>query len=119
MALDVNLKIYMPERLVLNQNVYRAVLAFDDKMITVMKDRAPTLVSLDMGKMQILNEDNNIIDEYYLSGGVADIKLNTCTILTEAAFKKSDLSLDKLIELNQEFCNPFYTWLIDEYKRNA
>ena len=72
MALDVNLKIYMPERLVLNQNVYRAVLAFDDKMITVMKDRAPTLVSLDMGKMQILNEDNNIIDEYYLSGGVAD-----------------------------------------------
>ena len=117
MALDINLKIYIPEKIVLNQDVYRAVLAFDNKTITVMNKRAPTIVALDMGIMQILNENNDIIDEYYLSGGIADIKENSCIILTEAALRKSDLDLEKIIEMNNQFRNPFYSWLIDEYKR--
>ena len=117
MALDINLKIYIPEKIVLNQDVYRAVLAFDDKTITVMNKRAPIIVALDMGVMQILNENDDIIDEYYLSGGIADIKENSCTILTEAAFKKSDLDLEKVTEMNNQFKNPFYSWLIDEFKR--
>ena len=117
MALDINLKIYIPEKIILNQNVYRAVLAFDNKTITVMNKRAPTLVALDMGGMQILDENNDIIDEYYLSGGVADIKENSCIILTESAFRKNDLDLEKVIEMNNQFKNPFYSWLIEEYKR--
>ena len=119
MALDINLKIYMPEKIVLNQDVYRAVLAYDNKTITIMKDRAPTLISLDMGMIQILDETNTPIDEYYISGGVADMKLNTCTILTESAFRKADLDLEKVIALNEEFCNPFFTWLVNIYTKES
>lgn len=117
MAKDIELKIYMPERQVLNQKVYRAVLPFDNKTITVLKDRAPTLIGLEIGKIQILDEENKVVDEWLVAGGAADIKNNTCTILTEIAFNKQEIDLEKAIELDKEFHNPFYKWLKELYEQ--
>ncbi|MBR5154316.1 MAG: F0F1 ATP synthase subunit epsilon [Alphaproteobacteria bacterium] len=117
MAKDIDLKIYMPEKIVLNEKVYRAVLPFDDKTITVLKDRAPTLIGLDMGVIQILDENNSIIDEWLLAGGCADIHSNTCTILTEACFNKKELDLVKVKDLYKNFANPFYKWLIEFFEK--
>ncbi len=117
MAKDIELKIYMPEKQVLNQKVYRAVLPFDNKTITVLKDRAPTLIALEIGKVQILDEENQIIDEWLVSGGAADIKNNTCTILTEVAFNKNEINLETARELDKEFHNPFYKWLVEIFEK--
>ncbi len=113
MAKDIELKIYMPEKQVLNQKVYRVVLPFDNKTITVLKDRAPTLIGLDIGIIQILNEENNVEDIYFIAGGCADIKSDTCTILTEGAINKKELDLDKIKEMDKNYHNQFYKWIID------
>ncbi|MBR2273415.1 MAG: hypothetical protein IJ864_01070 [Alphaproteobacteria bacterium] len=116
MAADIKLSIYMPEKRVLNQYVYRIVLPCQNKTLTVIKDRAPTLLPLDMGALQILNEDGAICEEYLIAGGLADIKQNTCTILTESIFNRKDLNLEKVRELYKEFKNPFYQWLVQLFE---
>ena len=117
MSKDVDLTILMPEKVVMNDKIYRAVLSYEDKTITVLKDRAPTLIGLNIGLVQILDETYNIIDEWFLAGGVADIKSDTCTILTEACFNKKDLSLEKAKELDKSFPNPFYKWLVNYFEK--
>ncbi len=117
MALDIELKIYMPEKLVLDKKVYRAVLPYEGKTLTAIKDRAPTLMTLDLGVIQILDENDNASDEWLIAGGAADIKENVCTVLTEAAFHKNDLDLEKARALNEEFANPFYEWLVGYFEK--
>lgn len=116
MANDIELKIYMPERLVLDKKIYRVVLPTDEKTLTVIKDRAPTLLALDMGVIKILNENDEVTDEYFVADGAVDIKENTCTILTESAINRKDLSLEKARELYNEFHNPFYEWLVKVFE---
>ena len=117
MPKDIELKIYMPEKVVLNDFIYRAILPFDNKTITVLKDRAPTLISLDMGIIEILNEDFQVVDQWFIANGIADIKQNTCTIFTEACFNKSQLNLETAKRLNEEFSNPFYEWLVKYFEK--
>ena len=119
MAKDIDLTIYMPEKQVLSQKVYRAVLTYDNKTITVLKDRAPTLIGLDMCTIDILDQTDSVIEQWLVAGGIADIKSNTCTILTEACFNKKDLDLEKVTKMNEEFPNQFYQWLVDLFTKEA
>ncbi len=116
MALDIQLKIYMPEKLVLDTKTYRVILPSNPMPLTVIKGRAPTLMTLDMGALKILDESNRVIDEWLISVGSADIKEDSCTVLTESAFRKSDLNLDLTRQLYQDFPNPYYKWLVDYFE---
>lgn len=116
MALDIALKIYIPEKLALDKKVHRVVLPSGGKTLTVIKGRAPTLMVVDMGLVQILDEQDKTIEEYYVSGGAADIKDDSCAILTEAVIKSTEIDLAKAQLLYDEFANPFYKWLIEKMK---
>ncbi len=113
----ITFKIYMPERLVIEKNVHRVVLPNDGKTLTVIPERAPTLATLDMGVIKILDEENQTADEFFISGGIADIKEDTCTVLTESAFNRADLDLEKARALYEEFNNPFYKWLVKQFEK--
>ena len=116
MAQDIELTIFMPEKRVLNKKVYRIVLPTDGGTLTVIKDRAPTLLGLDLGIIKILDENNEVTDEYFVADGAVDIHDNTCKILTESALNKKDLNLEKARELYNEFHNPFYEWLVKYFE---
>lgn len=113
MSSDIRLIIHMPEHIVIDEMVYRVVLPFDNKTLTVIKGRAPTLLSLDMGIIKILDTNNKTIREFVVSGGMADIKNDTCTVLTEAAEDKNNLTYEKVCALYEEYHNPFLKWLKD------
>ncbi len=117
MALDIALKIYIPEKLVVEKNAYRVVLPTEGKTLTVIKGRAPTLMVVDMGVVQILDESDRVVEEYYVSGGAADIKEDTCTVLTEAAINSKEIDLAQAQAVYDNFANPFYKWLIEELSR--
>lgn len=117
MALDIQLKIYMPEKLVLDTKVYRVVLPAKNMPLTVIKGRAPTLMALSMGVLQILDVSNHVADEWFISVGSADIKEDTCTILTESAFNKKDLNLELVKQMYEDFKNPYYKWLLDYFEK--
>ena len=117
MSANINLKIYMPEKLVLDKDVYRVVLPYHKTTLTAISDRAPTLMTLEMGVVQILDTNDKVVDEWLIAGGAADIKNDVCTILTEAAFDKKELSLEKAIEMNNEFANPYFEWMIQYFEK--
>ncbi len=116
MVADIELKIYMPEKLVLTTKAYRIFLPSDNKPLTIIKGRAPTLMALDMGAVKLLNESNGVEEEWLISGGVADIHDDTCTILTELALARKDVTVEKAEALYADFPNPFYKWLCDYLK---
>jgi len=112
MALDITLKIYMPEKKALDKKVHRVVLPSDGKTLTVIKDRAPTLLFLDTGIVQILDDDDKITEEYFVANGAVDINNDTCTILTESVIDRREVDLNKARELYADFPNFFYEWLV-------
>lgn len=117
MAADISLKIYLPEKLVLDTKVHRISLPSDDMPLTVIRNRAPTLMALDIGAIRLLDENEQTAEEWLIAGGAADIKENSCTVLTEAAVKKDTLNLEKAQALNDEFPNPFYLWLVHYFEQ--
>ncbi len=116
---SLKLQIYMPEKKVLDKQVHRVVLPCINGMLTVIEDRAPTLLPLDIGIVKILDENNESVEEYFIAGGAADVKENTCTVLTEAALLKKDMNLQKAQDLYQEFNNYFYEWLVKYFEKGA
>lgn len=58
--------------------------------LTVLIDRAPSEILLNQGKVKILSETAEVLEEYQIGEGVADIAGNTCTIHTEFAEKFMD-----------------------------
>lgn len=63
--------------------------------LTVMTDRAPTLVELRNGLVQVLDKANNVTERYFIKGGIADIARNRCAISTEKVVAYENISIEK------------------------
>lgn len=81
------LKIHTPSKKVLEKSVAKVSIPAYNGDLTVLIDRAPSEILLNQGKVKILSETAEVLEEYQIGQGVADIAGNTCTIYT-ADFKK-------------------------------
>lgn len=61
--------------------------------MTVLVDRAPTLVQLRDGLVQVLDKADKVTERYFIKGGIADIARNRCAISTEkvVAYENTDV----------------------------
>lgn len=85
--------------------------------LTVLRDRAPTLMLLKNGIVQVLDNSNKVLERYFVKGGIADIARNRCAISTEKVISFDDISLERATEkrdtaIHQED-KDFYQWVID------
>lgn len=119
MAGDITFKIYIPSKLIADKNVYRAVVPYGGKNLTVMKGRSPVLLALDMGVISILDEELQVIDEYLIANGAADITEDSCTILTEGAYDVKELTLEKAREMQIEHHSPYFDWMVRYLEEKA
>ena len=101
MAENVTLKIWTPERTVMNKKVYRVVLPYGTKNLTVIEDRAPTSLVISAGVLQILDEQDNVVSRYFIDNGVADIADNVCKISTRHFLEYSHIDADKAAQLKE------------------
>ena len=101
MAENVTLKIWTPEHTVMNKKVYRVVLPYADKNLTVIEDRAPTSLVITPGVMQILDEGDHVSAWYFIDSGVADIADNVCKISTRHFVEHSHIDADKAAQLKE------------------
>ena len=102
MAENVTLKIWTPERTAMNRKVYRVVLPYGTTNLTVIDDRAPTSLVINAGVMQILEEQDNIKDWYFIDNGVADIADNVCQISTRHLIEHSHITAEEALKLKEE-----------------
>jgi F-type H+-transporting ATPase subunit epsilon len=73
-----------PEQQVLDESITQAIVPAHDGKLGILTDRAPLLVKLGMGAMQI-DLAGGAKRLFYVEGGIAQMKDNKLTILTEQA----------------------------------
>lgn len=114
MAENVLLKVFTPEKTFLEKKVYRVVLPYGKTNLTIVEDRAPTSLVLNSGLMQILNEQDEVVQSYFVNGGVVDFADNICKISTLQAIEKNGIDVSRAQELMEKepFNTPFYEMII-------
>ncbi len=73
-----------PEQELLDLKVNQAILPAIDGLIGILTDRAPMLARLGKGPLRI-DPENGASQTYNIEGGVAQMKDNKLTILTQKA----------------------------------
>jgi F-type H+-transporting ATPase subunit epsilon len=82
-----------PEQQVLDETVSQVILPAHDGLIGILTDRAPLLMKLGVGEMRVTPAGGSGGKEltYLVDGGVAQMKDNNLTVLTQHATPASEL----------------------------
>jgi F-type H+-transporting ATPase subunit epsilon len=85
--------IVTPEQQVLDETVTQAILPAHDGEIGILTDRAPLLVKLGQGRLQI-DGTGGKTRMFYVEGGIAQMKDNELTVLTEMAVPAEEINAE-------------------------
>ena len=85
--------IVTPEQQVLDESLTQAVLPAHDGLIGILTDRAPLLVKLGQGPLRV-DLAGGQTQHYYVEGGIAQMKDNRLTILTNEATPASEIDAE-------------------------
>ena len=86
--------IVTPEQQLLDASASQVILPGFDGQIGILTGRAPLLVKLGLGKLQI-DLPGGQQQVYLVDGGIAQMKDNRLTVLTNAAWAPADLDAAK------------------------
>ena len=67
--------------------------------LTVIADRAPSIVRIEPGVVQLLSEAGNAEEKFFVGNGVAQIVDNVCTISVEKAILTQGIMLQDAVNL--------------------
>ena len=88
--------------------------------ITILPNRAPILLLLRNGLLQILYKDGKPTERYFVKGGVADVARNRCAVSSEkvVAFDKIDVikAAEKRDSAILQEDKDFYQSIVDTLK---
>src|SRR5918998_5394434 len=85
--------IVTPERQVLDESLTQAILPAHDGLIGVLTGRAPLLVKLGQGPLRV-DVAGGQSQHFYVEGGIAQMKDNRLTILTNEATPASEIDAE-------------------------
>lgn len=85
--------------------------------VTILPDRAPTLLLLTNGVLQILDREGKPLERFFIKGGVADVARNRCAVSTEKVVSFDKIDLLRATEKRDEAILPedktFYQMIVD------
>ena len=85
--------IVTPEQQVLDESLNQAILPAHDGLIGVLTDRAPLLVKLGQGPLRV-DLANAQTQNFYVEGGIAQMKDNRLTVLTNEATPAGEIDAE-------------------------
>jgi len=85
--------IVTPEQQVLDETVTQAILPAHDGEIGILTGRAPLLVKLGQGRLQ-LDLSGGQKRRMYVEGGIAQMKDNNLTVLTQVALPVEEINAE-------------------------
>jgi F-type H+-transporting ATPase subunit epsilon len=91
--MSFNVTVVTPEQQVLDETVTQAILPAHDGQIGILTDRAPLLVKLGQGPLQ-LDLAGGRSRKFYVEVGIAQMKDNKLTVLTEMAVPAEEISVE-------------------------
>ncbi len=82
-----------PDRQVLDEQIIQAIVPAHDGLLGILTDRAPLLVKLGLGPLR-LDLPGNQKRYFFIQGGIAQVKGNQLTILTNEAIPASEIDAE-------------------------
>jgi F-type H+-transporting ATPase subunit epsilon len=82
-----------PEQQVLDESITQAIVPGHDGLIGILTDRAPLLTKLGLGPLRI-DHANGHKSYFFIQGGVAQMKDNKLTILTNEATPAGEIDAE-------------------------
>ncbi|HWE04308.1 MAG TPA: ATP synthase F1 subunit epsilon [Tepidisphaeraceae bacterium] len=82
-----------PEQQTLDETITQAVVPAHDGLIGILTDRAPLLVKLGVGPLRI-DVAGGESRTYFIDGGIAQMKSNNLTILTNEATLPQEINVE-------------------------
>ena len=82
-----------PEQQTLDESITQAILPAHDGLIGILSDRAPLLVKLGVGPLRI-DVVGGPSRTYFIDGGIAQMKSNNLTILTNEAILPENIDAE-------------------------
>jgi len=89
--------IVTPEQQVLDETVTQAIIPAHDGQIGILTDRAPLLVKLGQGPLQLdiaTQGRATTARRFYVEGGIAQMKDNNLTVVTQIAVPAEEISAE-------------------------
>jgi F-type H+-transporting ATPase subunit epsilon len=83
-----------PEQQVLDEQVTQAIVPAHDGQVGILTDRAPLLVKLGVGELR-LDVAGGQHRAFLIDGGVAQMKDNRLTIITDEAIPAADINAEE------------------------
>ena len=115
--MTISLTICLPDNVYVTESADKVILPIEKGNFTVIDGRAPTVLLLNTGLIQCLDEKNAIIKRYFINNGMADIVNNICSV---AAERLIDLQKETKDEIRQKAINnKFYQALEERLKAFA
>lgn len=88
-----NCVIVTPEQQVVDQQVSQVIFPAYDGQVGILTDRAPLLAKLGIGALR-LTSTNNQTRVFFVEGGIAQMKDNKLTILTNEAIPAEEIDAE-------------------------
>jgi F-type H+-transporting ATPase subunit epsilon len=86
--------IVTPEQQVLDETVDGVILPAHDGQIGILSNRAPLLVKLGQGPLELTQRQSQRPRLFYVEGGIAQMKDNRLTVLTQIAIPADQISAE-------------------------
>lgn len=91
--MSFNCVVVTPEQQALSESIAQAIVPAHDGLIGILTDRAPLLVKLGVGTLR-LDLANGQKRYFFVEGGIAQMKDNQLTILTNEAIPASEIDAE-------------------------
>lgn len=118
MAEKVKLVLARPDKTIKSGMYAGIVLPGCPNNLTVIAGRAPSIVRLEPGIVQLLNEAGKAEEKFFVGSGVAQIVDNVCVISAEKALARKDVTqeeaADRLENAASEEDAAFYRMIADD-----
>ena len=89
-----NVVIVTPEQQVLDETISQAILPAHDGQIGILTNRAPLLVKLGQGPLELEQAGGKATRKFYVEGGIAQMKDNRLTVVTQMAVPAEEISAE-------------------------
>ena len=118
MAEKVKLVLAQPDKVVKTGDFWGVVLPTPQDNLTIVADRAPSLILMSAGVLKLLDDEEKIVGKFFVSGGVAEVNDNVCTVSADRVLPKGSITLDEATRFLSASANrrdrAFYQAVCDE-----
>lgn len=102
MAEGIVIKLAQPERIVTSGEYSAVIIPAQLSNLTIIPGRAPSMVALTNGLVQLLDVGFKPVEKFYIKGGYADIAGDSCIVSSEVIIDRKSITLEEAeSKLNQ------------------